>query len=102
MFCSSGNRHRGGATLPLALHLRNLADKLNPILRGWINYYGRFGIRELNVVFMLVNCYIAKWASKKYKNLKQSWSKGFRWLAGVARRQPELFVHWRVCKCTPT
>jgi len=75
--------------------LRDLARVVNPTVRGWINYYGRFYKSGLTVVFKQLNDYLARWAMRKYKRLKRSWRRGRRFLANVARRDPELFAHWR-------
>jgi RNA-directed DNA polymerase len=75
--------------------LRDLAQFVNPIVQGWINYYGRFYKSWLIVVFKRLNDYLVRWAMRKYKRLKRSWRRGRRFLADVARRDPGLFAHWR-------
>ena len=83
------------------LHLRpdktisDLARIFNPIIRGWINYYGRFYRSVLNKVLRRINAYLVRWAQCKYKRLRRHPAKARRFLVDVFRRQPDLFAHWR-------
>jgi len=47
--------------------LDELARVVNPVLRGWINYYGRFYKSALYRVFQHLNNILVQWASRKYK-----------------------------------
>ena len=83
----------------LAIHnwvsedIQRLADTLAPMIRGWINYYGRFRISELQRVFRSLNIRIAKWARKKYK--LRTYAKSYGWLKRIFRWYPNTFVHWK-------
>ena len=77
------------------LSLDDLARWLNPIVAGWINYYGRFYRSALNPLLRRVNAYVRRWAGRKYKRLRTQKRYG-RWLAGLLSRQPDLFAHWRL------
>jgi hypothetical protein len=77
------------------LSLDDLARWLNPIVAGWINYYGRFYRSALNPLLRRVNAYVRRWAGRKYKRLRTQKRYG-RWLAGLVLRQPDLFAHWRL------
>jgi group II intron reverse transcriptase/maturase len=77
------------------LSLDDLARWLNPIVSGWINYYGRFFRSALNPLLRRVNAYVRRWAGRKYKRLRTQKRYG-RWLAGLLLRQPDLFTHWRL------
>ena len=74
--------------------IEDLATRLNPVLRGWIGYYGRFCKSELMKVLSQVNMKLLKWARKKYKRLKSSVLKADNWLKKVYASSPLLFVHW--------
>jgi RNA-directed DNA polymerase len=79
------------------LTLDDLAGWLNPIVAGWIHYYGRFYRSGLDPLLQRVSSYLRRWAAKKYKRLRNA--KRFdRWWAGLLRRQPSLFVHWRLVR----
>ena len=72
-----------------------LAAQYNPILRGWWTYYGYFNKTALRRVFESFEATLARWARRKYKKLLRHEGRSFRWLQRVARRQPDLFIHWR-------
>ena len=83
------------------LHLRadktltDLARMFNAVLQGWINYYGRFYKSMLYPTFRHLNEILVRWAMKKYRRLRRRPAWARRYLADVARRQPDLFAHWR-------
>ena len=84
------------------LHLRSgssledLAREVNPVVRGWINYYGRFYRSWLRRSLARINEYLVRWARRKYKRLARHPSRSWQWLGLVAERSPTLFAHWRV------
>jgi RNA-directed DNA polymerase len=75
--------------------LTDLAQSINVIVQGWINYYGRFYRSELVRLLRRINDYLVRWARWKYKRLRRYPAKARRFLAAVFRRQPDLFAHWR-------
>jgi RNA-directed DNA polymerase len=75
--------------------LSRLAQRLNPYIRGWWNYYGRFFRSELEQrVGRFLDARIVHWARRKYKSLTDRCRKTWIWLRRVKRRQPGLFAHW--------
>jgi group II intron reverse transcriptase/maturase len=48
--------------------LDELAQMFNPVLRGWINYYGSFYRSALYRTFQPLNNILAQWATRKYKD----------------------------------
>ena len=52
------------------LTLDDLASWLNPIVAGWMNYYGRFYRTEMDPLLKRVNTYMRRWAGRKYKRLR--------------------------------
>jgi len=75
--------------------LRDLAEEINPVVRGWINYYGRFYRTRLFPTLAHINRYLLRWAKGKYKRLRRRQARAHRWLLAVATREPALFVHWQ-------
>jgi len=75
--------------------LSDLALMANTIVRGWINYYGRFCPSELHPLLRRINEYLIRWAERKYKRLLGRTRRAHDFLADVARREPNLFAHWR-------
>jgi len=72
--------------------IQSLAEALAPKIRGWLNYYGRFRMSEMQWVFRLLNIRIAKWARKKYK--LRTYAKSYGWLKRMMKWYPNTFVHW--------
>ena len=52
------------------LSLDDLARWLNPIIAGWMNYYGQHYRSALYPLLQRVNTYLRRWAGKKYKRLR--------------------------------
>ena len=84
-----------------ALHRRSdssiddLARQINAPIRGWINYYGRYYRSALYPLLGHIDRILVRWACRKYKSLHGSRRRARHWLAGIAKRQPDLFAHWR-------
>lgn len=76
--------------------LSDLARMFNPILRGWIAYYGRFYKSWLYPVLRHLNNGLVRWAMRKYKRLRGHPRRAKTWLASVARRDPALSAHWKL------
>ncbi len=85
---------RGGLTLT------DLARSINPIVRGWINYYGRFYGSQLLRSLDRINEYLMRWAMRKYKRLRRRPKVAWELVASARKRQPDLFVHWRAGTAT--
>jgi len=81
------------------IHLRNttdlaeLAGWINPIVRGWMTYYGKFYRTALYPLLRRINTYLVRWARRKFKRLR-SFKRALRWWNGLLKRQPRLFAHW--------
>jgi RNA-directed DNA polymerase len=73
--------------------LAELATQINPIVAGWMNYYGRFTRSQLYPLLQRINTYLMRWAGRKYKRLR-SYKRFTRWWRGILDREPELFTHW--------
>jgi RNA-directed DNA polymerase len=76
--------------------ITDFARSINPVVQGWINYYGRFYKSRLYPVLRRINAYLLRWATRKYKRLRGHLLRAVRWLQNVARREPALFAHWRL------
>ncbi len=76
--------------------LDDLARVVNPVLRGWINYYGSYYKSALYRVFQPLNNILVQWASRKYKRLRGYDQRASQWVQGVFHRQPKLFAHWQL------
>ena len=73
--------------------LEDLSRMFGGVIRGWVNYYGRFYKSALYPVFSSLNRRLVRWARKKYRRYRHQ-RRATHWLRGLARRQPGLFAHW--------
>jgi RNA-directed DNA polymerase len=76
--------------------IEDLSRMFNPIIRGWLQYYGRFYKSRVYRVLRHLNRALVHWARRKYKKLARHRRRAEHWLGRLARRQPELFVHWQL------
>lgn len=76
-----------------------VAQFLNPYIRGWINYYGKFRGWEMNSIFQGLRRRLVFWARKRYKRYKTSINKAYKWLERVQVQFPYLFYHWQIGLC---
>jgi len=75
--------------------LGRLAQRLNPCLRGWWNYYSKFYRSELErQVGRFLDMRIMHWARRKYKSIRDSWRRAGLWLKRLRRRRRDLFAYW--------
>ena len=76
------------------LRLEQIASYINPIIRGWIHYYGKYYPSILKGHLDYLNWYLARWARRKYKRFHGNVNKAYYWLSGIAQRESCMFVHW--------
>tara|TARA_R110002072_G_scaffold30671_1_gene95561 strand:- start:15699 stop:16160 length:462 start_codon:yes stop_codon:yes gene_type:complete len=74
--------------------LEDLAKFVNPFVRGWVNYYGRFYQSALTPVLRALERSLVYWVRRKFKRLRDHQRRAAHWLGQVARREPNLFVLW--------
>lgn len=75
-------------------NLNDVANRLNPILRGWINYYGKYHRTALYSVFRHLNLSLIGWMMRKFKRFKGHKIRTAIFLAGLFEKEPKLFAHW--------
>jgi RNA-directed DNA polymerase len=76
--------------------LEDLARLVNPVVRGWMNYYGRFYRSRCVQVLRHLDEALAAWVRRKFKRFRRRERASVHWLGRVARREPHLFVHWQL------
>ena len=75
--------------------IKDLANMFNPVIRGWVNYYGQFYKSALYPILNQLNGALQRWAMRKYKKLRGGMRRAFYWLGRIVKRKPYLFAHWR-------
>jgi group II intron reverse transcriptase/maturase len=85
-----GLRHR------TELSMADIARQINPLLRGWIAYYGRYAPSALDPMVRYVNLTLRAWVMRKFKRFVAKKTRAGRFLERMAREHADLFVHWRL------
>lgn len=81
------------------LSMTELAQQLNPIMRGWANYFKHYTPSAVHSELSQVNLHLARWVMRKYKRFKNKMMAALRWLGTIAKSDPALFVHWKMGIC---
>jgi RNA-directed DNA polymerase len=74
--------------------LEDFAYMFNPIIKGWINYYGGYYKSALYRTFWHLDRILSRWACRKYKRLRGRQRRSQQWLRRIRKCQPRLFAHW--------
>jgi RNA-directed DNA polymerase len=77
------------------LSIEEIAEAYNPVLQGWLNYYGAFYRSAINPVWHHFNRTLVAWAMKKYGHLKGRKTKAVKFIEDLAGSNKLLFVHWK-------
>ena len=73
--------------------LEEIAMKLNPKIRGWLNYYSRFNPRVAGNVFLYLNGLIRRWIEEKYRlRSKKAIVNKYE---STMQLNTQMFVHWQ-------
>jgi len=75
------------------LPLAEIARRINPIVRGWMHYYGAFYRSALNPVLQRINAYLMRWLRDKHKRLRPMKKAKAAWQR-ITGQHPRLFAHW--------
>ena len=76
--------------------IEDLSRMFNPIIRGWLQYYGRYYRSALYPTMRELDRDLVLWAKRKYKKLRPHLRRAAHWIARISRRAPELFSHWQM------
>jgi hypothetical protein len=76
--------------------LDEIAADCDATLTGWWNYYGSFYGSSMEAIFKHFDEALAFWARRKFKSLRAHQHRSHHWVRSIARRQPQLFIHWRL------
>ncbi|MBI3302087.1 MAG: reverse transcriptase [Deltaproteobacteria bacterium] len=75
--------------------IEDLSRRFNPMLRGWVNYYGRFYKSAMSPTLRHLDRVLVQWAMRKYKKLRRHKRRAAHGLGRIARKEPQLFAHWQ-------
>ncbi|NBF00611.1 group II intron reverse transcriptase/maturase, partial [Nonomuraea sp. KC401] len=71
----------------------DLARLINPVVRGWMRYYGAFYRSALYPLLARINAYLMRWSRNKYKRLRGRRKAQAQWDT-VVKTRPKFFAHW--------
>lgn len=77
------------------LPMEELLRFINPILRGWWQYYGRFYPTAMFKLFKYLDERLAYYLRRKYRDLWNHKGRSLRRLNQIAKQNPEGLVHWQ-------
>jgi len=77
------------------LTLQDISRLYNPVLRGWLQYYGKFYPSALYPVLRHFNQTLVAWARRKYKKLARHKTRAGQFVENISKTQPNLFPHWQ-------
>ncbi len=76
--------------------LDDLAHLVNPVVRGWTNYYGRYYPSKWKQVLRALDRALVTWVCRKFLRFRRRERAATHWLGRIARRHPNLFAHWKL------
>ena len=76
--------------------LQEIARKLNPKIRGWLNYYDKFRYRTLTSVFHRLHNRLIKWVINRFKRFRRGRRGAVKYLKEIHKAYPTLFYHWEI------
>ena len=79
-----------------SVSIEELAKLINPVIRGWFNYFSKFAAGTAKRILTYVNLTVARWTKSKYKSMKGSTLRAMRFLKRIAQCNPNLFYHWQI------
>ena len=80
------------------LTIQDIANEVNPQMRGLIRYYGKYKLWEMQGLMWHFENRLAKWVLNKYKKLKRSYTKAHQWIKAMKASYPTMFYYWTIFK----
>jgi len=74
-------------------NIDHLSRMFNPVLRGWMNYYGRFHGSAMDTIWKHLKAYLVRWSMRKYQTLDRHKRRAGRALGQLIAASPRGFVH---------
>lgn len=75
--------------------IKEVANRLNPVIRGLLNYYQKLRGESIREVWNQLNHRLLKWV--KWEKGLYKWA-AVRWLKQQYKSTPNLFEHWKLVK----
>jgi len=78
------------------MSLQDIAKWINPMIQGWINYYGRYTKSAMNKALKQINSILVAWSRKKYLKLKNRKMYAIKCMKEYASKHTNLLAHWKI------
>jgi RNA-directed DNA polymerase len=75
--------------------LFDLAERCNPTICGWWNYYGAFHRTAMHELSRYLDRKLVRWVQRKYKTLRRHKRCSEEWLRKMRNAYPREFAHWQ-------
>jgi len=76
------------------LSIEDMSRDLNPVIRGWVNYYGKYYKKSFAPIRFQFHIQLTKWALRKYRGKIDCRAHATKWIYQLARKHPEYFAFW--------
>lgn len=77
------------------LELKDIAKMYNPVIRGWLEYYGKYCPSAMHSFCRHFHYTLVAWTMHKYKKFRGHKTKAGRFMQKIAQGNPGLFAHWK-------
>lgn len=77
------------------LSLGDIAKECNPILSGWLHYYGRYHRSQMQEVWRHFNKTLVAWVMRKYKRYHGRKALAIQFMVRITKQYPNMFAHWK-------
>jgi group II intron reverse transcriptase/maturase len=75
------------------LSVAQVAKEINPVVRGWMNYFKHFRKEELYSMVFYIEGLLIRWVQRKFRLGKK---KAMRRISRLRRAEPKFFAHWAI------
>jgi len=79
------------------LSAEQIATWINPIVRGWFQYYAKLYPSAMASLARYLNDLLARWALRKFRKIKGI-KKAHAFIRKLFQQRPFLFAHWKFVK----
>lgn len=75
--------------------LQDIAQRLNAMARGWVNYYCVYSRWTVYGLWYWMNLKLVRWVMRRKKMGR---GRAHQWLRKIYNQNPNLFVHWALAR----
>lgn len=80
----------------MSSRIEDIAKQLDPKIRGWYMYYGKFNPNALGTIWNWLNYKLVRWLLRRMKRFKLGSRSANKWFRQLYERDSNLFFHWTI------